>query len=201
MKIVNKYILASCVFCYFAGIYMIADKVGFLRFADEYGIENLLKEWPEELPSLSFVWGFLAVYTFVFIIITYVIYRANETHAKETDKLQQQSEELHNYTDRLALKISQYKRFCKEKNIVDKSLEQRLDLLQKQLAALSPAVYKDNANVNSISRIVNEIGKAVGNLKTGEENNWTELNTQFKNLVEDYIDEVQRIRTTSITLK
>ena len=39
MKIVNKYILASCVFCYFAGIYMIADKVGFLRFADEYGIE------------------------------------------------------------------------------------------------------------------------------------------------------------------
>jgi recombinational DNA repair ATPase RecF len=101
----------------------------------------------------------------------------------------------------LALKISQYKRFCKEKNIVDKSLEQRLDLLQKQLAALSPAVYKDNANVNSISRIVNEIGKAVGNLKTGEENDWAELNTQFKNLVEDYIDEVQRIRTTSITLK
>ena len=130
-----------------------------------------------------------------------MIYRANETHAKETDKLQQQSEELHNYTDRLALKISQYKRFCREKNIVDKSLEQRLDLLQKQLAALSPAVYKDNANVNSISRIVNEIGKAVGNLKTGEENDWTELNTQFKNLVEDYIDEVQRIRTTSITLK
>lgn len=201
MKIVNKYILASCVFCYFAGIYMIADKVGFLRFADEYGIENLLKEWPEELPSLSFVWGFLAAYTFVFIIITYVIYRANETHAKETDELQQKSGELHNYTDRLSLNISQYKRFCKENNIVDRTQEQRLDLLQKQLAALSPAVYKDNANVNSISRIVNEIGKAVTNIKTSGENDRAELNKQFKNLVEDYIDEIQRIRTTSITLK
>ena len=62
-------------------------------------------------------------------------------------------------------------------------------------------MFKNKEGSISISRIVNEIGKAVGNLKTGEENDWAELNTQFKNLVEDYIDEVQRIRTTSITLK
>jgi hypothetical protein len=130
-----------------------------------------------------------------------VIYRANETHAKETDKLQQQSEELHNYTDRLALKISQYKRFCREKNIVDKSLEQRLDLLQKQLAALSPAVYKDNANISTISRIVSEMDETIVSMKSTVEGDMAGFNTQFQNLVEDSIDEIQRIRTNSITLK
>ena len=40
MKIVNKYILASCVFCYFAGIYLIASKMGIMRLISRYGLSR-----------------------------------------------------------------------------------------------------------------------------------------------------------------
>ena len=201
MKTVNKYILASCVFCYFAGIYLIADKLGYLQLIGDYGLQQVISEWPAEFPSMTMVFIFLAVYTLFFILITYVIYRANENHAKATDQLQQQREVLHNYADRLSLTISQYKKFCRGKNMVNRTQEQRLDLLQKQLAALSPAVYKDNANISTISRIVSEMDETIVSMKSTVEGDMAGFNTQFQNLVEDSIDEIQRIRTNSITLK
>ena len=194
MKIVNKYILASCVFCYFAGIYMIADKLGLLQYISCYGIND----WPEELPSLTTIGIFLIIYTLLFVIITYWIYRANERHAVETDVLQQKVSTIHNYSERLSLVISQYNRICREKNISNKTLGQRLQLLQKQVAALPPAVLNSDG-ADNVARIVNELNEAVTNMKMSVEHDMAAFNIEFGNLVERSIDEVQSIRSNSLS--
>lgn len=194
MKIVNKYILASCVFCYFAGIYMIADKLGLLQYISRYGIND----WPEEFPSLTTIGIFLIIYTLLFVIITYWIYRANERHAIETDVLQQKVSTIHNYSERLSLVISQYNRICREKNISNKTLGQRLQLLQKQVAALPPAVLNSDG-ADNVARIVNELNEAVTNMKMSVEHDMAAFNIEFGNLVERSIDEVQSIRSNSLS--
>lgn len=194
MKIVNKYILASCVFCYFAGIYMIADKLGLLQYISRYGIND----WPEEFPSLTTIGIFLIIYTLLFAIITYWIYRANERHAVETDVLQQKVSTIHNYSERLSLVISQYNRICREKNISNKTIGQRLQLLQKQVAALPPAVLNSDG-ADNVARIVNELNEAVASMKMSVEHDMAAFNTEFGNLVERSIDEVQSIRSNSLS--
>lgn len=194
MKIVNKYILASCVFCYFAGIYMIADKLGLLQYISRYGIND----WPEEFPSLTTIGIFLIIYTLLFAIITYWIYRANERHAVETDVLQQKVSTIHNYSERLSLVISQYNRICREKNISNKTIGQRLQLLQKQVAALPPAVLNSDG-ADNVVRIVNELNEAVASMKMSVEHDMAAFNTEFGNLVERSIDEVQSIRSNSLS--
>lgn len=194
MKIVNKYILASCVFCYFAGIYMIADKLGLLQYISRYGIND----WPEEFPSLTTIGIFLIIYTLLFAIITYWIYRANERHAVETDVLQQKVSTIHNYSERLSLVISQYNRICREKNISNKTIGQRLQLLQKQVAALPPAVLNSDG-ADNVARIVNELNEAVASMKMSVEHDMAAFNIEFGNLVERSIDEVQSIRSNSLS--
>lgn len=194
MKIVNKYILASCVFCYFAGIYMIADKLGLLQYISRYGIND----WPEEFPSLTTIGIFLIIYTLLFAIITYWIYRANERHAVETDVLQQKVSTIHNYSERLSLVISQYNRICREKNISNKTIGQRLQLLQKQVAALPPAVLNSDG-ADNVARIVNELNEAVASMKMSVEHDMAAFNIEFGNLVERSIDEVQSIRSDSLS--
>lgn len=194
MKIVNKYILASCVFCYFAGIYMIADKLGLLQYISRYGIND----WPEEFPSLTTIGIFLIIYTLLFAIITYWIYRANERHAVETDVLQQKVSTIHNYSERLSLVISQYNRICREKNISNKTIGQRLQLLQKQVAALPPAVLNSDG-ADNVARVVNELNEAVASMKMSVEHDMAAFNIEFGNLVERSIDEVQSIRSNSLS--
>ena len=194
MKIVNKYILASCVFCYFAGIYMIADKLGLLQYISRYGIND----WPEEFPSLTTIGIFLIIYTLLFVIITYWIYRANERHAVDTDVLQQKVSTIHNYSERLSLVISQYNRICREKNISNKTIGQRLQLLQKQVAALPPAVLNSDG-ADNVARIVNELNEAVASMKMSVEHDMAAFNIEFGNLVERSIDEVQSIRSNSLS--
>ena len=194
MKIVNKYILASCVFCYFAGIYMIADKLGLLQYISRYGIND----WPEEFPSLTTIGIFLIIYTLLFAVITYWIYRANERHAVETDVLQQKVSTIHNYSERLSLVISQYNRICREKNISNKTIGQRLQLLQKQVAALPPAVLNSDG-ADNVARIVNELNEAVASMKMSVEHDMAAFNIEFGNLVERSIDEVQSIRSNSLS--
>ena len=198
MKTVNKYILVSCFLCYFTGLYIIIVKLGILRLISHYGIHRVFKEWPENFPSLTVVWIFLAIYTLLFILISYWIYRANERHAVKTDALQQKASTIHNYSERLSQVISQYNRICREKNISNKTLGQRLQLLQKQVAALPPAIL-DNGGGDNIARIVSELNEAIAGMGMSVENDMTAFNIQFGNLVERSLDEVQSIRSNSLS--
>lgn len=201
MKTVNKYILASCVFCYFAGIYLIAAKMGIIRLISRYGLSRTLDEWPADFPSLKLVYICLAIYTVFFAILTYVIYRNIESHGKDMDVLQQKASTIHNYSEGLALVISRYIRICREKNISNKMQSQRLQLLQKQMSSL-PASVLNNSNAGSkIARIVSELDDAVTNMETTAESDVVANNIQFSNLVERAIEDVQRLKTNSVTIK
>lgn len=201
MKTVNKYILASCVFCYFAGIYLIAAKMGIMRLISRYGLSRAIDEWPADFPSLNLVYICLAVYTIFFAIITYIIYRNIESHGKDMDVLQQKAYTLHNYSERLTLVVSRYNRICREKNISNKMQSQRLQLLEKQVSSLSASVLNNSNAGSKIAQIVSELDDAVSNMETTAESDVVANNIQFSNLVERAIEDVQRLKTNSVTIK
>ena len=201
MKTVNKYILASCVFCYFAGIYLIAAKMGIMRLISRYGLSRAIDEWPADFPSLNLVYICLAVYTIFFAIITYIIYRNIESHGKDMDVLQQKASTLHNYSEALALVVSRYNRVCREKNFSNKMQSQRLQLLEKQVSSLSASVLNNSNAGSKIAQIVSELDDAVSNMETTAESDVVANNIQFGNLVERAIEDVQRLKTNSVTIK
>jgi hypothetical protein len=116
------------------------------------------------------------------------------------DVLQQKASTLHNYSERLTLVISRFNRICREKNISNKTLVQRLQLLEKQIAALPASVFNNSSAGSQIAGIIGEIDDAVSSIETATEND-TSANNQFSNLVERAIEDVQRLRTNSITIK
>lgn len=201
MKIVNKYILVSCVFCYFAGLYMIAVKAGIMRLLSRYGISQILNEWPKDFPSIGLVSAFVAVYTILFIIITIWIYKANERHAEATDKLQQETAEIRNYAEELSLTISSYKQLVAKNIVTSKSLIQQLQLLQKQITSMHPSIFKDPTSVNCLNRIISEIGDTVNTIKEASPENVEALNVSLAKQIEDDLIEVKRIKSNSITIK
>lgn len=201
MKIVNKYILASCVFCYFAGIYLLAIKFGIMRFISQYGFSRAFDEWPADFPSLNLVYICLAIYTILFALVTYVIYKYIENHSKETDKLQQGVSILHDYSDSIALIVSHYNRICLEKNVSNKMQIQRLQLLEKQIKSLTASVLDNSSAKSIISRIISDLDDSVMNMESSDDNAAVEKDLQFSNIVERSIEDVQRLRTSSITIK
>ncbi len=200
MKTVNKYILASCVFCYFVGIYLIAAKMGIIRLISRYGLSRTLDEWPADFPSLNLVYICLAVYTVFFALITYIIYRNIESHGKEMDVIQQKTSTLHNYSGSLSLVVSRYNRICREKNISNKMQSQRLQLLEKQIFSLSASVLNNSSAGSKIARIVSELDDAVSNFEATSENDFVASNIQISNLVERAIDDIQKLKTNSVTI-
>ena len=196
MKTVNKIILASCVFCYFAGIYIVAVKMGIIRLISQYGLSRCIDEWPADFPSLNFVWVFLVIYTIVFAMITYVIYKNIEKHSEETDELQQKTSIIHNYSDDLSTVVARYNRICRKQNITDKSLGLRLLLLEKKVSSLTAFVLDNRSVGNKIARMISEIDDAVSRLESTDADA-----EQLKNIVESAIEDVQRLQTSSISIK
>lgn len=188
-------------FCYFTGIYLIAVKMGIIRLISRYGLSRFIDEWPADFPSLNLVYICLAVYTIFFALVIYIIYRNIESHSKDMDVLQQKASTLHNYSEGLALVISRYNRVCREKNISNKMQSQRLQFLVKQLSSLSASVLNNSSAGSKIARIVSDIDDAVSNMETTAEQDIGGANIQFSSLVEQAIDEVQRLRTNSINIK
>lgn len=201
MKTVNKYILASCVFCYFAGLYLIAVKMGIMRLISRYGLSQAIDEWPADFPSLNLVYICLAVYTVFFATITYIIYKNIESHAKDMDVLRQKASTLHNYSEGLALVVSRYNRICREKNVSNKMQSQRLQLLERQVSSLPASVLNNSSAGSKIVQLVSELDDAVSNIETTAEDNVVANNIQFSNLVERAIEDVQRLKTNSVTIK
>jgi hypothetical protein len=170
-----------------------------MRLLSRYGLSRAIDEWPADFPSLNLVYVCLAVYTIFFILITYIIYRNIESHGKDMDTLQQKASTLHNYSEGLSLVVSRYNRVCREKNISNKMQSQRLQLLEKQVSSLSASVLSNSGAGGKIAQIISEIDDAVSNMETTSD--IEALSNQFSNLVEQAIDDVQRLRTNSINIK
>lgn len=169
--------------------------MGIMRLISRYGLSRAFDEWPENFPSLNFVLICLAIYSFIFALLTYIIYRNIENHGKVMDVLQQKAVKLRNYKERIVLIMTRYNRVCRDKNLSNKIQAQRLQLLEKQVSSLPTSVYNNPSADIIIERIVNEIDNAVSNMETNIENDIAESNIRFGNLVEQAIDDVKRLRT------
>lgn len=201
MKTVNKYILASCVFCYFMSLYLFADKFGIMRLISRHGLHHVIDNWPENLPSLNIVYICLAIYTLSYAVLTYWILKVCTQYGKEMEALSQDVSTLHNYSASLSLIVSRYNRICREKRVPNKMQCKRLPLLEKQVSALPASVFNSSNANNRIAQIVDDINAVISNIEMTVGQDFAEPNLQLCSLVESAIEDVQRLRINSITIK
>ena len=94
MKSVNKIIALSCVFCYFAGLYIIAAKMGLIKLIVRYGVSKAIEEIPETFPDIKYLYIGLAVYSLIFVIIAIIIFATITRHGKDMDQLHEESSKI-----------------------------------------------------------------------------------------------------------
>ena len=144
MKTTTKIISASCVFCYFAGLWIIATRFGLIKLISRYGVSELLDGIPKDFPQMKYLYIGLGVYTVLFAAISYFIIKYSEGAANEQTQLQQESGAVASYSESMNTLLAQYDR----SDIKDTKKRQKLQLLQRSIASLPPAVIR-TANLKS----------------------------------------------------
>lgn len=144
MKTVTKIIMCSCLFCYFAGLWMIASRFGLIKLITRYGLAESFDQIPKDFPQVKYLYMGLAVYTLLYAILSYFIYKYSERTAKEQAQLQQEASIVVSYAERMNVLLSQYER----SSIRDVKVRQKLQTLSRQIASLPPAVVR-NASLKS----------------------------------------------------
>lgn len=154
MKTVNKIILLSCIFCYFAGLYFIALKFGLLKLLVRYGMSEIFNEIPKNFPEIKYLYWGLSVYTVIFILLSTVILRTASKHGKEMDLIKSEASEVQNYSETLRQLLA---------HGTNSTITTKLQTLQRQVAALPPAVIRDVAAHQELSNIVRTISAVIDN--------------------------------------
>ena len=145
MKTVNKIILLSCIFCYFAGLYIIALKFGLLKLLARYGLSELFDEIPKNFPEIKYLYWGLALYTVIFLLLSTIILRTASKNGKEMDQVKGEASVVQDYSETLRLLVSQNS---------NSTITSKLQMLQRQVAALPPAVIRDATAYQELSNIV-----------------------------------------------
>ena len=147
----------SCAFCYFAGLWLVASKFGLFKILSRYGLSQIFTDIPEDFPQIKYLYYGLLAYTVVYAVIVYIIYKVTSKAGKEQEVLQQQASEVVNYAEKLNILLSDYIRYAKANNITDKTAEQSLKLIQRQVAALPPAIVRSASMKSNLSSIITEL--------------------------------------------
>ena len=177
MKTVTKIILCSCVFCYFAGLWTIA----------QYGLEYA-DQIPEEFLQTKYLYIGLAVYTVLFVVLSYVIYRYSESTAKEQETLQQESAVVASYGEHMNTLLSQYER----SGTKDSKVWLKLHTLSRQIASLPPTVARNTSLKSEVANIVSSLQDLLADNCPPE---------TFAAAIDNARDAVDSIKRRSITIK
>lgn len=145
MKTVNKIILLSCIFCYFAGLYIIALKFGLLKLLTRYGLSEMFDEIPKNFPEIKYLYWGLAIYTIIYLLLSFIIMRTASKHGKEMDQVKNEASVVQDYSETLRLLVAQNS---------NNTIKPKLQMLQRQVAALPPAVIRDATAHQELSNIV-----------------------------------------------
>ena len=191
MKTTRNILMCSCIFCYFAGLWIIASRFGIVKVFTKYNLSEAIDKIPENFPNIEYLYYGLAGYTFLFKIVTYIIYNVASQAGKEQDELQQQSCEVNNYAEKVNTLLSSYIRQAKSNNITDKTAEQKLKHIQRQVASLSPNVIKNATMKSSLANIITELQ----DILTAEFDY-----SRFCSTLDSAIDTIDSIKHKSITI-
>lgn len=180
--------MCSCVFCYFAGMWMIADQLDLIDEVYEFGvIEVLHGNVPNDIPW-NYLYIGLAVYTLLFAVVTYILFRFCERAVKEQEQLQEEASVVMSYTERMKILLSQYER----NDIKDVNVKQKLQTLSRQIASLPPTVVR-NANLKSeVSNIVETLQDLLSDKCSVE---------SFSAAIDNARDSIDSVKRRSVTIK
>ena len=153
MKTVTKIILCSCVFCYFAGLWAIASRFGLVKLITRYGLAESFDQIPTDFPQVKYLYIGLAVYTVLFVLLSYILYRYSESAVKEQETLQQESAVVVSYGERMNALLAQYD--CGSTK--DAKVRQKLQTLSRQIASLPPAVARNVSLKSEVANIVSNL--------------------------------------------
>ena len=144
MRTVNKIILFSCIFCYFAGLYLIALKFGLIKLLVRYEISEWFNEMPKDFPQMKYLYIGLAVYTVFFLMISIIIMRTASRHGDDMEQLQGDIVEVNNFSEDINALIRAYKNVESANVEAQEIVLTKLRALQRQIAALPPAVVQND---------------------------------------------------------
>lgn len=130
----------------------------------------------------------LAIYTVLFVIVTYMIYRYTEQTSKEQDQLQQESSVVVSYAECMNVLLAQYDR----SSIKDVAVKQKLQKLSRQIASLPPAVVRNATLKSKVVNIVSALKDLLSDNCTGG---------TFGAAVDNASDAINSVKRRSVTVK
>lgn len=131
--------MCSCLFCYLAGLWVIASRFGLFKLITLYGLAESFDQIPNGFPQVKYLYIGLAVYTVLFVMLSFFIYKYSERAAKEQVQLQQEGSIVVSYEECMNVLLSQYER----SSIKDAKVRQKLQILSRQIASLPPAIVRN----------------------------------------------------------
>ena len=82
MKAVPKITIFSCIFCYFAGLWMIASRFGLVKLVSKYGLTAAFTQIPKDFPQMKYLYMGMAAYTVLFVLLSILIVRFTNKASK-----------------------------------------------------------------------------------------------------------------------
>lgn len=153
MKTITKIIMYSCLFCYFAGLWIISSRFGLIKLITRYGLAESFHQMPKDFPQVKYLYIGLVGYSVLFLLLSYIIYKYSERSVNEQEQLQEEVYMVMSYTERLNNLLSQYD----HSDIKDVNTKQKLQTLSRQIASLPPAVIRKVELKTVVSEIVDNL--------------------------------------------
>lgn len=190
MKTVSKIVLCSCIFCYFAGFYIIGVKFGLLKLLSHYGLSRRIEEVSQDFPNMKYLYIALIIYTIVYVFIAYIIMLVTIRHEKQMVQFQQQASEINDFADDVNVVLAKIIR-DQENWQADDQLKNKLKMLQRQVAALPPQVIRDKNMKADLTSMISNMKDMMSN------NDYAKLSANLDEL----IDEVKSMKRRSVNRK
>lgn len=188
MKTITKIILCSCVFCYFAGIWIIASRFGLIKLVSRYGLAEAFDQIPKDFPQIKYLYIGLAVYTVFFVIVAYITVKVSRRAAEEQEKLQQESGAIVTYAEQMNMLLSRFERSA----INDADVKQKLQKLSRRIASLPPAVVRDVGMRAEVTGVVGVLQELLSDKCTAE---------VFSAAIDNAQDNIESLKRRSVTVK
>ncbi len=152
MKSVTKIILCFCLFCYFAGLWILATRFGLIKLIFKYGITQFVEWIPKDFPKFEYLSIGLVAYTVIFILFYYILSEICDKIVREQEKLQEDSSTISSYTNQVMELITLYK--CQ--NGKDEKVKNKIQSLSRKIASLPPSFIR-NVDVDCIGNIIDHL--------------------------------------------
>lgn len=188
----------SCVFCYFAGIYLLGTRFGLFKLLSRYGLSEIFDEIPKSFPEMKWLYIGLALYTLLFIVVVVIIYKVSKRQVEEQEQLQQEAATVVDYAQALARLIAGYDRIADKSDSLCNTTRQKLQTLQRQVTALPPAVARDKAKQAEIADIIKRLHNTFEELRADAT---PDRATNFLNAIQIAADDLADIRQRSVIIK